>query len=162
MIDPYLLRDKDQPAKWWCFYKQNGINIASSPDLETWTPFAHVDAGENPCVVIDHNEYVLFHSPPNGVGIKRSSDLSHWRDEGVLTLGQAEWPWAQGRLTAAFVLDLRGDPSIGKALMFFHGSQYPESDTRGGFDNYASIGIAWSLDLLSWTWPKARVQGSAS
>ncbi len=153
MIDPYLLRDKDVPGKWWCFYKQNGINISSSTDLQTWKPFGHIDAGENPCVIVDHNEYVLFHSPPNGIGVKRSSDLSHWRDEGVITLGQNEWVWAHGRLTAAFVLDLRSDPGVGKALMFFHGSQYPETDPRGGFDNFASIGIAWSPDLHTWSWP---------
>ena len=153
MIDPYLLRDKNQSDKWWCFYKQDGIQISSSNDLRIWTPFGRINAGENPCVVVDHNEYVLFHSPPNGIGIKRSPDLSHWRDEGVLTLGQADWPWAQGRLTAAFVADLRSDPSVGKALMFFHGSRYLETDSRGGFDNFASIGIAWSSDLHTWSWP---------
>ena len=153
MIDPYLLADKDVPGKWWCLYKQNGISISSSSDLVTWTPQGRVDAGENPCVVVDRNEYVLFHSPANGIGIKRSNDLKAWRDEGVLTLGQKQWPWAQGRLTAGFVLDLRRDPSVGKALMFFHGSTYPETDRRGGFDNYASIGVAWSNDLKNWDWP---------
>lgn len=106
MIDPYLLQDKDHSGKWWCFYKQNGINIASSEDLRVWQPFGHVDAGENPCVVVDRNEYVLFHSPANGIGRKRSRNLVDWQDEGVFTLGQTEWSWAQGRLTAAFVLDL--------------------------------------------------------
>jgi len=38
--------------------------------------------------------------------------------------------------------------------MFFHGSDFPEEDPRGGFDNFASIGLAWSDDLKSWTWPK--------
>jgi hypothetical protein len=42
---------------------------------------------------------------------------------------------------------------VGKALMFFHGSQYREKDPRGGFDNYASLGLAWSDDLKSWNWP---------
>jgi hypothetical protein len=153
MIDPYLLADKDTPNKWWCFYKQNGISLSSSPDLTTWTPQGRIDAGENPCVVIDQNEYVLFHSPSNGIGIKRSSDLHHWRDEGTLILGQKQWPWAHGRITAAFVLDLRREPTIGKALMFFHGSTYAETDRRGGFDNYASLGIAWSSDLKNWDWP---------
>ena len=73
----------------------------------------------------------------------------------MLTLGQAEWPWAQGRLTAGFVLDLRGEPAVGKALMFFHGSEYSETDPRGGFDNFASIGLAWSDGLKTWAWPSA-------
>lgn len=153
MIDPFLLADKDQPGKWWCFYKQQGISISWSNDLHRWTPFGRTDAGENPCVIVDREEYVLFHSPANGVGVKRSPDLVHWREEGLLTLGQADWDWAQGRLTAGFVLDLRKDRSIGRALMFFHGSSYAEGDARGGFDNFASIGLAWSDDLLHWEWP---------
>ena len=36
------------------------------------------------------DEYVLFHSPSNGVGIKRSADLATWTDGPLLTLGQAE------------------------------------------------------------------------
>ncbi len=106
-------------------------------------------------MIVDGNGYVLFHSPANGIGVKRSRDLKHWRDEGVLTLGQTSWPWARGRLTAGFVLDLRKNPSVGKALMFFHGSDFPENDPRGGFDNFASIGLAWSNDLMLWTWPKS-------
>ena len=152
MIDPYLLQDKDIVGKWWCFYKQNGISRSWSFDLKNWTYAGKTDAGENPCVIVDGDHYVLFHSPPNGVGIKRSRDLENWVDEGVLTLGQGEWQWAQGRLTAGFVLDLRNDPSIGKALMFFHGSRFPEEDIRGGFNNYASIGFAWSDNLKDWNW----------
>ena len=79
---------------------------------------------------------------------------STWTDEGVITLGQKQWRWARGRITAAFVLDLRTNPTVGKALMFFHGSTHPETDPRGGFDNYASIGIAWSDDLKHWDWPR--------
>ncbi len=77
MIDPYLLHDKDQRNVWWCFYKQNGISLSKSNDLTNWSYVTKVDAGENPCVIVDHNEYVLFHSPSNGIGIKRSSDLLH-------------------------------------------------------------------------------------
>ena len=53
--------------------------------------------------------------------------------------GGHRWPWATGRLSAGFVLDLRHDPTVGKALMFFHGSDYPENDARGGFDTFASV-----------------------
>jgi hypothetical protein len=52
------------------------------------------------------------------------------------------------------VLDLRDVPAVGKAIMFFHGSRYPEEDPRGGFDNFASIGFAWSDDLEQWAWAK--------
>ena len=152
-IDPYLLEDKNERSVWWCFYKQNGIQLSRSTDLKTWTPVGHVSPGENPCVIVDHNEYVLFYSPANGIGVKRSADLKVWRDEGLLTLGQKDWPWARGRLTAGFVLDLRKVPEVGRALLFFHGSQYPEEDPRGGFDTFASLGIAWSSDLHHWNWP---------
>ena len=100
--------------------------------------------------------YVLFHSPANGIGVKRSRDLQTWRDTALLTLGRKDWPWAQGRLTAGFVLDLRQDPAVGKALMFFHGSASPENSPRGGFDNFASLGLAWSNDLVHWEWPGNR------
>jgi hypothetical protein len=153
MIDPFLVASKDEPGTWWCFFKQNGVSLARSRDLRTWTFAGRADAGENACVIVDGDDYVLFHSPPNGIGVKRSADLKTWRDEGVLTLGQKDWPWAQGRLTAGFVLDLRRDPSVGRALMFFHGSDFPETDPRGGFDNFASLGLAWSDDLKTWRWP---------
>lgn len=153
MIDPCLVASKDEPGKWWCFYKQNGVGMSWSRDLETWTFAGNIEAGENACVVVDGDDYVLFHSPRNGIGIKRSDDLRHWRDEGVVTLGQEDWPWARGRLTAGFVLDLRQQPGVGQALMFFHGSDFPEGDPRGGFDTCASIGIAWSDDLQHWHWP---------
>jgi hypothetical protein len=162
MIDPFLLRDKDDPGKWWCFYKQNGMSSSWSRDLTHWTFAGNIQAGENACVVVDGNEYVLFHSPRNGIGVKRSRDLQTWQDEGLLTLGQNDWPWAQGRLTGGFVLDLRKEPGIGKCLMFFHGSAYAENDPRGGFDNYASLGIAWSDDLKHWNWPlTTRPPGAA-
>jgi hypothetical protein len=98
----------------------------------------------------------MFHSPKNGIGMKRSMDLKNWRDvggsttkedTGLITLGQKDWPWASQRLTAGFVLDLRNDPRVGKYLMFFH-AEPPE-----GFRKYASLGLAWSDDLLHWDWP---------
>ncbi len=153
MIDPFLLQSKDEPGKWWCFFKQNGISLSWSRDLKTWTYDSHISAGENPCVLVDGDDYVLFHSPGTGIGVKRSKDLKKWTNEGTLMLGTKDWPWAQGRLTAGFVLDLRHDPRVGKAVMFFHGSRYPERDPRGGFDNFASIGLAWSDDLKTWDWP---------
>ena len=158
MIDPYLIEDHQEPGKWWCFFKQNGASRAWSRDLKTWTFAGHFPAGENVCLIRDGGQYVLFHSPANGIGVKRSKDLANWRDEGLLTLGQAEWDWARnGRLTAGFVLDLRHDPRVGKALMFFHASSLPED--RGGFWQRCSIGLAWSDDLKHWSWPKTDAVG---
>ena len=152
MIDPYLIEDKDEPGKWWCFYKQKGVSMSYSYDLKKWTYFGRTESGENVCVLVEKDEYILFHSPKNGVGIERSKDLKNWTDEkGLITLGQKKWPWAQGRLTAGAVIDLRHVKGIEKYLMFFHGSG-PEDESKM-FDNYASIGIAWSDDLKNWDWP---------
>jgi hypothetical protein len=154
MIDPYLIEDKDEPGKWWCFYKQNGVSMSWSTDLKTWNFFGSTESGENVCALIDNDEYVLMHSPPNGMGIKRSKDLKNWRDVGeLITLGQENWPWAETRLTAGFVLDLRDQPEVGKYILFFHGSGPGERKTQDNVDAYCCIGIAWSDDLKSWQWP---------
>ena len=153
MIDPYLLADKDGPGKWWCFYKQNGVSMSSSSDLITWQYVRHTESGENASVLIEKGEYILIHSPKNGIAIKRSTDLQNWRDWGnLITLGQAEWPWAKGRITAGTVLNLKSNPAFGKYVMLFHGSG-PLTEEAGDFDKNASIGIAWSDDLLHWQWP---------
>lgn len=154
MIDPCLVEDKTEKGKWWCFYKCDGASWSWSRDLETWTPAgAARDVGENACVIVDGDEYVLFHSPETGIGIRRSKDMQTWRDVGVLKLGLDQWPWAQGRLTAGFVLDARDVPGVERYVLFFHGSDYPESDPRGGFDTFSSLGLAWSTDLTDWHWP---------
>lgn len=156
MIDPFLLEDKDEPGRWWCFFKQNGVSRSWSRDLARWTFAGSAPAGENACVLVDGDEYVLFHSPENGIGVKRSRDLAHWRDAGLLTLGQADWPWARrGRLTAGFVLDLRREPAVGRALMFFHASEQSEAVT---FDHSCHLGLAWSEDLTAWHWPVERAR----
>ena len=155
MIDPYLIEDKDEPGKWWCFFKQNGASMSWSNDLKTWTYFGRVDAGENVCLLIEADDYVLFHAPKNGVGIKRSKDFQSWTDRGLLVLGQAEWPWAQGRLTAGHVLDLRVEPAVGKYVMFFHGSS-PEGCALQETHGHASLALAWSDDLRAWEWAKKQ------
>ena len=94
----------------------------------------------------------------NGIGIKQSKDLKHWEDWGdLITLGQANWDWAKGRLTAATVVDLRQTEGIQKYLMFFHGSG-PMTEEEGDFDRNASIGIAWSDDLTNWEWPDKSIK----
>lgn len=47
--------------------------------------------------------------------------------------------------TAGAVIDLRNDPAIGRALLFFHGTG-PEGESVV-CDQYACIGIPWSDDL---------------
>ena len=151
MIDPYLVEDKDQPGKWWCFYKQHGVSLSHSRDLKTWTYAGRWRAGENVCVLVDGGEYVMFHSPGNGIGVKRSRDLKHWRDVGLLTLGQKQWPWAAARLTAGFVLDLRKRPEVGKAILFFHGSSKAGMAMHRAH-GHGTLALAWSDDLAHWHW----------
>jgi hypothetical protein len=180
MIDPYLLQDKDEPGTWFCFFKQNGVSVSvSTTGLRgPWEFVGSAESGENVCCLVDRaqGEYVLFHSPANGVGIKRSRDpRSGWsEDVALLTLGQDRrapaspgqdttgwaWPWSAGRLTAGFVLPLDdttnggganttagiGLQSQGTGLLFFHASDYAEADERGGFDTFASVAVAWSDD----------------
>jgi hypothetical protein len=153
MIDSYLLEDKTEKGKWWCFYKQNGVSMSYSYDLKKWTFFGYTESGENACVLYENKEYILFHSPKNGIAIKRSSDLKNWKDWGkLITLGQNHWDWAKGRITAGAVLDLSGNKKFGKYVMFFHGSG-PLTEEKGDFDKNASLGIAWSDNLLTWDWP---------
>lgn len=152
MIDPYLLEDKDEPGKYWCFYKQNGVSMSYTRDFKTWTFAGHTESGENTCVLAENNRYIMFHSPSNGIGIKKSDDLVNWTDWGdLITLGQSGWDWAKGRITAAAVLKLEGNRQA-KYLVFFHGSG-PLTEKQGDFDKNASIGIAWSSDLIHWEWP---------
>lgn len=153
MIDPYLLEDKDEVGKIWCFYKQNGVSMSWSIDLKNWTFAGTTDGGENVCVLIEDNEYILFHSPSNGIGIKKSSDLKHWQSiEKMITLDQEQWNWAKGRITAGTVINLKNVKGIENYIMLFHGSG-PLTETEGDFDKNSSIGIAWSKDLINWDWP---------
>ena len=152
MIDPFLLEDKDVPGKIWCFYKQNGVSMSYSYDLKHWTFAGHTDSGENVSVLVENGEYILFHSPSNGIGIKTSEDLKTWKDWGkLIMLDQKNWNWAKGRITAGTVLKLPENLQA-KYLMFFHGSG-PLTESKGDFDKNASIGIAWSNDLVHWDWP---------
>lgn len=153
MIDPYLLEDQKEKGKYWCFYKQNGVSMSYTYDLKKWTYFGKTESGENTCVLYENNEYILFHSPKNGIAIKRSKDLINWTDWGqLITLDQKDWPWAQGRLTAGAVVNLKGNKNFGNYIMFYHGSG-PLTEEKGDFDKNASIGVAWSKDLINWSWP---------
>ncbi len=149
MIDPYLLRAENE---WWCFYKQNGVSFSKSPDLKTWTYMGRAEAGENACVVPFKDGFRMFTSPENGIRVMDSRDLMTWRRSmDDLTLGQAEWDWAKGRLTAGFVMENEtGFAGLPRWIMFFHASRYPEAVD---FDSYASIALAYSDDLAVWRWP---------
>ena len=129
--------------------------MSYSYDLKNWTFHGHTRSGENVCVLKENEEYILFHSPSNGIGVKRSKDLSEWTDWGeLITLGQSEWLWARGRITAGAVVDMRCHSDIQKYLMFFHGSG--PGDEKTDFDRNSSIGIAWSEDLRNWNWPSSK------
>ncbi len=159
MIDPFWFFDRKDPGKIWCFFKQNGISRAWSRNLKEWTFAGRMDGGENVCVVSADNRYYLWSSPENGIALQTSDDLEHWNSPGdPITLGQNHWDWARGRLTAGFVLDLRNNPDIGRALLFYHGIG-PE-DESVVFDTHACIGIAWSDDLLQWHYPGEESAGT--
>lgn len=152
MIDPFLLRANEE---WWCFFKQSGISYSRSPDLRHWTFCGRTGGGENPCIIPWEQGYLMFHSPQNGIGVKFSEDLVNWRDvQPSIYLNQPNWPWATGRLTAAYVLDARSISGLECYIMFFHGSGPEDEETC--FDKNASIGIAWSKDLQTWEWPEER------
>lgn len=157
MIDPYLIEDRDMPGRWWCFYKQGGVSMSYSNDLVNWTYAGRTDSGENVCVLRDGDEYVLMHSPGNGLGLKRSKDLKEWRDWGpIITLDQKDWPWAEVRLTAGCLLDMRDRPDIGHYLLFFHGVGPGPGRNQDNADANCSLGIAWSKDLQTWHWPGGK------
>jgi len=154
MIDPYLLEDVDEPGKWWCYYKQNGVSMSYSYDLTNWKFSGTANSGENVTVLHKDDEYLLFHSPENGIGLKRSQKPDQWgADEMLITLGQDQWPWAARRLTAATVIDLTEDKKFGKYIMFFHGASMEGAQPKYNAHNNASLGIAWSDDSINWDWP---------
>ena len=139
MIDPYLVRAPK--GGWMCFYKQNGASFSRSSDLKTWEYVGKTDAGENVCVVSEGGRFLMMHSPQNGMRFKESTDLLSWRDlPGEITLGQKEWPWARGRLTAGFLYDGRTVAGVGGWVLFFHASG-PRTESEGDFDRNASIGV---------------------
>ena len=119
MIDPFIL-EKD--GTFLLFFKQRGISLSVSTDLENWSYMGATSGGENACVLQKDGAYLLIHSPENGIGLKTSTDLEQWKDLGVLTLEQTNWSWASGRLTAGFAMESHGSTKY-KYILFFHGSK---------------------------------------
>ena len=102
MIDPYLICDRKN-GLWNCFYKQNGVSRSTSPDLEHWTFRGSFPGGENVSVIEKDGEYLMFHSPENGIGMKRSRDLVRWEDAGELPEAPEEPPADEGRSNVRWI-----------------------------------------------------------
>ena len=149
MIDPYLIFD-EASGLWNCFYKQNGISRSESRDLVHFTYKGYMDGGENVSILRTREGYYMFHSPHNGIGVKVSADLTNWTDTGdLLVFGQKNWVWARGRITAGAIVEVPDEDSP-LYLMFFHGTG-PQDESEC-FDINASLGVAWSHDLKTWSW----------
>lgn len=160
MIDPFIVEEQFSPGNYLVFYKQpprdakprtdpNGYPIeymsySATKDLKHFEYKDSAECGENVCVLFHNGEYLLYHSPQNGIGCYHTKDFRTFSSDPILTFGQADWHWAQSRITAGFVLDGTQIPGIGKYLMLFHGDE-PDS-----FPFNASIGVAWSDDLICW------------
>ena len=126
MIDPFLF-EKD--GEFLLFFKQNGISLSVSTDLENWEFRGSIPGGENTCILKKEENFLLIHSPNNGIGLKESTDLKTWEDKGVHTLEQQNWDWSSGRLTAGFAMESNGGTKY-KYVLFFHGSKqesFPET-----------------------------------
>lgn len=148
MIDPYLLSDRDGGGRYLLFYKQNGVSVSESYDLESWKYLGHTEGGENACVLLRDGKYFLIHSPKNGIGFKEAETPGEWRDLGVTTLSQDEWAWASGRLTAGFAMEIPDEDAVNrhKYALFFHGSRKESiPETHGD----ASLAVMFTDDFVS-------------
>ena len=139
MIDPFVLKYEKE---YRLFFKQNGISVSRSIDLENWEFLGTTDGGENVCVIQEKERYVLIHSPRNGIGVKESNDLKSWKDIGVYTLEEKHLDFASGRLTAGFAMPINN--SEYKYIVFFHGSlANSEPETHGS----ATLAFAYTNDF---------------
>ncbi len=140
MIDPYIL---ERDGVYTLFFKQNGISMSISRDLEEWSYVGYTEGGENACVIEHEDKYLLIHSPKNGIAVMSSDDLSGWSEYSYTTLLQDEWKWAEGRLTAAFAARLP-DGYAHKYVVFFHGSENIFPETHGN----ATLAMAFTDDFI--------------
>ena len=140
MIDPFVFKHNDE---YLLFFKQNGVSVSRSQDLQNWQFLGRTEGGENTCVIDDGERYILIHSPKNGIGIKESLDLKTWTDVGVYTLDQEKWDFASGRLTAAFAMSAENDSKY-KYIVFFHGSR---ADSKPETHGAASLAFVYTNDF---------------
>jgi len=147
MIDPFLFTDKDDPSRYLLLFKQKGISLSESYDLEHWSYLGRADGGENACILEENGAYLLLHSPHNGIGVKTTLDLLHWEDRGTVLPPETNEDWAKGRLTAAFAMK-NEDPSVPyRYLVFFHGSR---ADTSPETHGNASLALYYTNDFQSY------------
>lgn len=144
MIDPYIFSEN---GRYYLFFKQNGVSLSVSDDLEKWEFLGNTDGGENACVIKHDGKYLLIHSPKNGIGFMTSEDLKTWHDEGTTTLLQDEWDWAGSRLTAGFAMEAKEDFDS-RYILFFHGSDNRAPETHGN----ASLAMAFTDDFKEFSY----------
>lgn len=158
-IDPCVV---EHAGRYWCLYKTSGsLGLLVSDDFKHWleaSPDRPVLSRsqtpddrtvENPCVVRDGKDFVLFFAPcgkGRGIGVARSRDLINWQRVHYLKFPALSW--ASGGPSAAAVTDLR--KVCGKWVMVFHGER------RDVDAHAAALGIAWSEDLEHWIVPATR------
>ena len=139
MIDPFIVCHNGYKL----FFKQNGrIAMSESRDFKNWKYIGEAEGGENACVIRQGDEFILVHSPENGIGFKRSADMKKWEDMHIVTLGQDKWEWAKGRITAGFIMEAPEDFRY-KYILFFHGSRDIFPETHGN----ATLAMAFTNDF---------------
>ncbi|MBO4978953.1 MAG: hypothetical protein J6D16_00945 [Clostridia bacterium] len=142
MIDPYLV-EKD--GQVYVFYDGGGISYATSKDGQSWAFGGRVPGGErceNPCILPWQDRYLLLASPDSGITFFESKDLLHWTQTRREPLRRPEWDWADGRLTAAFALELP-DGLEHRYAVFFHGSRDVFPETHGN----ATLALVFTDDF---------------
>lgn len=142
MIDPYLV-EKD--GQTYVFYDGGGISYATSKDGEMWEFGGRVPGGErceNPCILPYGGKYLLLASPDSGITFFESEGLLHWQETGREPLRKPDWDWAEGRVTAAFALEL--PHRFGhRYAVFFHGSRNVFPETHGN----ATLALVYTDDF---------------
>ncbi len=142
MIDPYLV-EKD--GTLYVFYDGGGICYSTSEDMEVFEFRGRVEGGErceNPCMIPYGGRYLLLASPDSGITFFESEDLLRWEEKGHVALRRPEWDWADGRLTAAFALELPCGFAHRYAV-FFHGSRDVFPETHGN----ATLALVFTDDF---------------
>ena len=142
MIDPYILEKDD---RYYLFFKQNGVSLSVSEDLEVWDYLGNTKGGENACVIKHDGKYLLIHSPKNGIGFMTSDDLEHWTDRGLTTLDQDMKKMPDSRLTAGFAMEASEKSPYGY-IMFYHISANRDPETHGN----ASLCMAFTDDFKNY------------